>query len=114
SSFVPCGNGLGFGGSDGKPLRNTVMWELRKSMGRTDITAHGFRSSFSDWAHERTGQDNIVIEQSLAHAVGSAVERAYRRTDLFEKRRRLMDAWATFCATAPVERDKVVPMQRRG
>jgi integrase len=83
-------------------------------MGRTDITAHGFRSSFSDWAHERTGHDNIVIEQSLAHAVGSAVERAYRRTDLFDKRRRLMDAWATFCTTAPVERDKVVPMQRRG
>ena len=112
--FRPAGDDLVFPGKDGKPLRNTVMWDLRKSMGRTDITAHGFRSSFSDWAHERTGHDNIVIEQSLAHTVGSAVERAYRRTDLFEKRRRLMDAWATFCTTEPVERDKVVPMQRRG
>jgi integrase len=107
-------DGLVFpGGKDGEPLRNSVMWDLRKSMGRTDITAHGFRSSFSDWAHERTGHDNIVIEQSLAHAVGSAVERAYRRTDLFEKRRRLMDAWASFCTTAPVERGAVVAMQRR-
>jgi len=111
--FGPADNDLVFPGKDGKPLRNTVMWDLRKSMGRTDITAHGFRSSFSDWAHERTGHDNIVIEQSLAHAVGSAVERAYRRTDLFDKRRRLMDAWATYCTTAPVERGKVVAMHGR-
>src|SRR5262249_2224822 len=112
--FRPAVDALVFPGKDGKPLRNTVMWDLRKSMGRTDITAHGFRSSFSDWAHERTGHDNIVIEQSLAHAVGSAVERAYRRTDLFEKRRRLMDRWATFCTTEPTAHGKIVPMQRRG
>jgi integrase len=59
---------------------------------------HGFRSSFRDWAAERTNFPSEVAEMALAHAVGSKVEAAYRRSDLFDKRRRLMETWATFCA----------------
>ena len=78
---------------------------------RQDATPHGLRSTFSDWAHERTSFGNHVIEMCLAHVVGSDVERAYRRGDLFEKRRKLMDAWATF-ATTPIASGAVVPMRR--
>jgi integrase len=65
------------------------------------ITQHGFRSSFRDWAAERTHFQNHVVEQALAHAIGSAVERAYRRGDLFDHRVRLMEAWADYCYVAP-------------
>jgi len=67
-------------------------------MGRGDVTVHGFRSTFRDWAAERTNFPAEVAEAALAHAIGDKVEAAYRRGDLFEKRRRLMDAWAEFCA----------------
>jgi integrase len=73
------------------------MLELLNRL-RPGITVHGFRSSFRDWAAERTGFPHEVIEMALAHSVGSAVEQAYRRGDLFERRRELMDAWARFCA----------------
>ena len=102
------------GGKPGKPLHNRAIFDLRKIMGRTDITAHGFRSAFRDWAAERTRYPDHVVEQALAHTIGSAVERAYRRTDVFEQRRRLMDDFAEFCTTAPTERGKIVQMQRRG
>jgi integrase len=65
---------------------------------RAGSTVHGFRSSFRDWASERTAFPNHVVEQALAHSIGSAVEKAYHRTDLFEKRRRLMADWAAWCA----------------
>jgi integrase len=65
---------------------------------RPGVTVHGFRSSFRDWASERTSYPEIVAEQALAHTIGSKVERAYHRTDLFEKRRRLMADWATWCS----------------
>jgi integrase len=67
-------------------------------MGQPGATVHGFRSSFVDWAHEQTTFPSEVIEMSLAHSVGNAVARAYRRTDLFDRRRALMAAWARFCA----------------
>ncbi|HMF06257.1 MAG TPA: site-specific integrase [Methylocella sp.] len=100
------------GGRAGKPLSNMALLMLLRRMGRGDLTAHGFRSSFRDWAAERTSFPSEVVEMALAHAVGSKVEAAYRRGDLFDKRRRLMDAWAEFLATAPNERSKVV--SRRG
>jgi integrase len=75
------------------------------------VTVHGFRSSFSDWSHERTAFSNHVIELSLAHSIGGAVEQAYRRGDMFEKRRKLMDAWGTFCTSTPVESGGVVPLR---
>jgi integrase len=66
----------------------------------TPIVPHGFRSTFRDWASERTNYPRDVAEMALAHAIGDKVEAAYRRSDLFEKRRRLMTDWATFCGRA--------------
>jgi integrase len=86
------------GGKSGSSLSNMAFLMLLRRMKRDDLTAHGFRSTFRDWASERTNFPGEVAEMALAHAVGSAVEAAYRRGDLFEKRRRLMAAWATFCA----------------
>jgi integrase len=102
------------GGKDGKPLSNMAFLMLLRRMDRSDLTAHGFRATFKTWATDRTGFQHEIVEASLAHVVGSKVEQAYQRSDHFEKRRRLMQQWATFCTTAPVERVKVVPMQRRG
>jgi integrase len=79
------------------PLTHTSMLQLLRRMGR-DTTVHGFRSSFRDWVAERTSYPNHVAEAALAHAVADKVEKAYRRTDLFEKRRRLMADWAAWCA----------------
>jgi integrase len=70
---------------------------LLRRMKREDVTGHGFRSTFKDWASERTNYPGEVSEMALAHAVSDKVEAAYRRGDLFEKRRRLMDDWARFC-----------------
>jgi integrase len=63
------------------------------------VTAHGFRSTFRDWASERTSYDRNTCEMALAHAIGDKVEEAYRRGDLFEKRTRLMRDWAKFCGS---------------
>ncbi len=88
------------------PCSNMAMLMLLRRMGR-DVTAHGFRSAFSDWCAEKTNTPSEVREMALAHAVGDKVEAAYRRGDLFEKRRQLADAWAAFCAGAPA--DNVAP-----
>ena len=86
----------------GKGLSNMAMLTLLGRMGRDDLTAHGFRSTFRDWAAETTGYPSEVVEMALAHAVGDKVEAAYRRGDLFEKRRRLMTDWATHCGRETV------------
>ena len=90
------------GGRAGRPICNMAMLMMLRRMGRGDLTAHGFRSSFRDWAAERTDFPAEVAEMALAHAVGDKVEAAYRRGDLFQKRRQLMDAWARHCATVKV------------
>jgi integrase len=69
-------------------------------MQRPDLTAHGFRSTFRDWAAERTAFPAEVAEMALAHTVGDKVEAAYRRGDMVQKRRNLAEAWARFCAGA--------------
>jgi integrase len=89
------------GGRSGKPLSNMAMLQLLRRMGRGDLTAHGFRSSFRDWAAECTHFPTEVAEMALAHTVGDKVEAAYRRGDLVEKRRELMEAWARYCETRP-------------
>jgi integrase len=99
-----------FANRPGRPLSVTALLDLMRRMGRHNITVHGFRSTFRDWGGERTNFANHVVEMALAHAVPSAVEAAYRRGDLFEKRRRLMDAWAQFCASAGS--GDVVPMRK--
>jgi integrase len=86
------------GAREGRPISGGGLLTLAKEISGADITAHGFRSSFRDWAAERTNYPNHVVEMALAHAIPGAVEAAYRRGDLFEKRRKLMDAWAEFCA----------------
>lgn len=93
----------------GKPLSNMAFLMALRRMEKTDITAHGFRSSFRDWAEERTGAKRRAVESSLAHSVGNKVEAAYLRTDLFDERRRLMNLWAAFCLTRPS--GKVVMMR---
>jgi integrase len=95
------------GGKPDQPLSNMAFLMLLRRMGRADLTAHGFRSSFRDWAAERTSFPSEVAEMALAHVVSSKVEAAYRRGDLVEKRRRLMDAWANFCEQ-PKSAGKVV------
>lgn len=89
------------GGVKDRPLSSMVFLMLLRRLGRNDITAHGFRSTFRDWAAERTDFPNEVVEMALAHTINNKVEAAYRRGDLFEKRRQLAEAWAEFCASAP-------------
>jgi integrase len=81
------------------PLSKGAMTALLGRMGRSDITVHGFRSTFKDWASERTSHADIVSEMALAHAIGDKVEAAYRRGDLLQKRRELMQDWARYCQT---------------
>ena len=95
-----------------KPVSRMMMWHALRCMGRADLTVHGFRSSFRDWVEDTTNYSGAVAEAALAHVVGDKVEAAYRRGDLFEKRRKLMAAWATFCTT-PAEAAKVIPIGRR-
>lgn len=98
------------GAKAGRGLSDMAMLTLLGRMGRGDVTAHGFRSTFRDWAAERTNFPREVAEAALAHAIEDKVEAAYRRGDLFDKRRRLMDAWAEFCAK-PAPADRVVTLR---
>lgn len=86
------------GRSAGKPLSNTAFLMVLRRLD-LDVTAHGFRSAFRDWASEETNFPREVCEMALAHAVENRVEAAYRRGDLFEKRRQLMKAWGTYSLT---------------
>jgi integrase len=96
-----------------KPLSNMVFLMLLRRMNRGDLTMHGFRSTFRDWCAERTSFPNEVCEMALAHTVGSKVEAAYRRGDLFEKRRQLMAHWSDYCATNPATKVNVVSMRSK-
>jgi integrase len=93
------------------PISNMAMAMLLRRMGRGDLTVHGFRSSFSDWCAERTAFPSEVREMALAHTVADRVEAAYRRGDLFEKRRALAEAWAKFCDTPAAGAGEVVPIR---
>ena len=97
------------GARKGRPLSNMAMAMALRKIGYKDLTVHGFRSTFRDWAAEETHYPNIVAEQALAHTVGNAVEAAYRRGDLLEKRRALMADWADYCTTKPAA--NVVPIK---
>jgi hypothetical protein len=80
-------------------LSNMAMASVLHRMDRKEITVHGFRSTFRDWAAERTNYPNHVVEMALAQVIGDKVEAAYRRGDLFTKRVRLMTEWAKYCGT---------------
>jgi len=83
------------GNAPDKPLSNMAMLSTLKRMNRKDLTTHGFRSTFRDWAAETTDYPSEVVEMALAHVVANKVEAAYRRGDLFEKRKGLMRDWGT-------------------
>jgi integrase len=91
-----------------------AMLALLERMGRTDLTAHGFRSTFRDWAAEWTNFPNEVVEMALAHTINSEVEAADRRGDLYEKRRLLMAEWAKFCGSTKRDTGRFVHMRRHG
>ena len=95
----------------GSRQSSEAMRLLLRRMGQL-VTAHGFRSSFRDWAAETTAYPNHVVEQALAHAMSNAVEAAYQRGDLLQKRRRLMEDWAKYCGK-PIVRTtgEVVPLR---
>jgi integrase len=101
-----------FPGVAGKHLSNNAILVLLERMNRGMITAHGFRSTFRDWAAEQTNFPREVAEMALAHAIPDKVEAAYRRGDLFAKRVKLMDAWAAYALAGPRE-GKVIPMRNK-
>ena len=100
-----------FPGAAGGKLSSMAMAMLMRRM-KVDATVHGFRSGFRDWAAECTGYAHEVAEMALAHTIGNKVERAYRRGDLFDKRRRLMDDWATYCTSDGETGAKVTPIRK--
>jgi len=93
-----------------KPLCHMVFSKLLSKMERSDVTAHGFRSTFKDWASEKTNFPREVSEMALSHAIGSQVEAAYRRGDLLGKREKLMAAWAAYC-DKPIASAAVLPFK---
>ena len=101
------------GGKRGKPLSTNALLVLLKRMGRQDLTIHGFRSTFRDWAAEQTNYPREVAETALAHTIEDKVEAAYRRGDLFEKRKRLMNEWAKYSGTV-MRSAKVIKLNKRG
>lgn len=107
------GTELVFPGTSGQ-LSNMSLTAVLRRMDRGDLTAHGFRSTFRDWAAEQTAYPSEVVEMALAHTIGNKVEAAYRRGDLFDKRRRLMDDWAKYCGTARGATGEVVTLRRGG
>jgi integrase len=90
-----------------KPLSDMSLTAIMRRM-KLDAVPHGFRSTFRDWAAEKTNYPNEVVEMALAHAIGSGTEAAYRRGDLFDKRRNLMADWEKFLTTAPAKGNNVV------
>lgn len=96
----------------GGVLSDMTLTAVLRRMDLTDITVHGFRSTFRDWAGERTSHPREVIEHAMAHQLKDKAEAAYARGDLFDKRRRLMDDWAKFCAVPIVKGSTVVAMKR--
>jgi integrase len=95
----------------GGAMSGMAMTMLMRRM-NVDVTVHGFRSAFRDWAAERTNYAHEVCEMALAHTIGNKAEAAYRRGDMFEKRRRLMDDWAAFCAMEGAAGDVVTPIRK--
>lgn len=116
-----------FAGAKGRKLSNMAMAMMTRRMHEAKIktghkgyidpkqnriaTSHGFRSSFRDWAAESTSYSREVCEMALAHVIANQSEAAYRRGDLFEKRRKLMDAWAVYCATPVADHENVTPIR---
>jgi integrase len=102
SGVATGGEHVFFGQSSGRSLSNMALLVLLRRMKRTDITSHGFRSTFRDWAAERGYQDPVA-EAALAHSVPDAVVAAYKRTTFFELRKKMMDDWAAYATSGPAK-----------
>ena len=109
---LPRTNELIFPSSKGTMLSDMTLTAVLRRMRRGDITVHGFRSTFRDWCSERTNYPRDVAEMALAHTIGDKVEAAYRRGDLFEKRRLMMRDWGKFSTQLQTEAG-VVPIKRK-
>lgn len=97
----------------GQPLSDRTMLSAMGRLGFGDVTVHGFRSTFRDWCAEHAGVAREIAEAALAHVVGDKVEAAYARTDYFDRRRKLMEAWGQFCTSPEAEmQDNVLPLRR--
>ena len=107
------GSDLVFQAPRGGPLSDMTLSAVLRRM-EVAAVPHGFRSTFRDWVAERTAYPGDLAEMALAHAIGDKVEAAYRRGDMFEKRRRMMEEWASFCATVAGSGAEVVPLRRAG
>lgn len=105
------GNPFLFVGARNEALGDAAISATLHRLG-CNATVHGMRSAFSTWAHEQTAHSNHVIEMCLAHAVGTDIEKVYRRTDLFNKRRKLMEQWATYCCSPPAATGAVLPLRK--
>jgi integrase len=112
SGNAPDGTAYVFAGVDGKPLSNMALLECLRGL-RPGLTVHGFRSCFKDWAAESTSYPNELSEMALAHVVANKVEAAYRRGDMFDKRRRLMADWSSFAAAnhPTASRSQIAPIR---
>jgi integrase len=95
----------------GKGLGNHALLRVLERLKYGGVTTHGFRATFRTWAAERTGFEREVAEMALAHAIPSAVERSYKRTTLFDRRRLMMQMWSDFCAGRDAD-GEVVPIRR--
>lgn len=102
------------GAKTGRPISNMALLMTLRRMGLDGKQAvtHGFRSTFNDWVVEQTAYPQLVADMALAHVVGNKVEAAYRRGDLFEKRRKLMNAWAEYCGSGAAVSGKVVRLAK--
>ena len=92
-----------FSARKGEPLSENAIRRVRDRMKRADVTPHGMRSSFKDWAMEETDHPHHASELALGHKVGDEVEQAYRRGDMLRKRFKLAEDWALYCMTPPVD-----------
>jgi integrase len=106
----PLGKACPFPADKGGKLSTMAMSMLLRRM-KLECTVHGFRSGFRDWAAESTGYAHEVCEMALAHVIGNKSEAAYRRGDLFDKRRRLMAEWASYCATSGTVAASITPIR---
>jgi integrase len=106
----PLAKGWLFPTEKGDKLSTMAMSMLLRRM-KQDCTVHGFRSGFRHWAAECTGYAHEVCEMALAHVIGNKSEAAYRRGDMFDKRRRLMSDWAAYCTSGRVAADNVTPIR---
>ena len=98
STFREARNYLIFPGRvSGKPLSDMTLTKICRDMG-VNAVPHGFRSSFRDWVAEETDFDGAIAEMALAHSISNKVKAAYRRGNLLEKRRKLMEMWGTYCS----------------